>query len=285
MLTEEAPLLYSNDAHIFVDDDGKIYMFASGNVGFAIDLDNAKVIGNVKNVISITNDATAWDGKKSGIEGPFVIKMASKYYMFYSAWARGYEIGVATSENPLGPWKKQALPFYGAMNEAACNRNGIPYDSSYYTNNFSEAGHNSVFLGPDGRNWIVAHAFQTGDKQRDVKMVFDPIEIMDDKLVVIDAATNQPVNGPTMGEKTVDISNISKSTPLKAVDSWVNTKVGVNYILPQKVDILFENGWRQCHPVTWDKSVDTSATGEQVIKGTVTLDGQIFTCKLTATIK
>lgn len=87
-----------------------------------------------------------------------------------------------------------------------------------------------------------------------------------------------------MGEKNVNISNVPKSAPLKAIDSWINT-TGTNYILPQKVDILFENGWRECHPVTWDKLVDTSAAGEQVINGTVSLDDQTFSCKLTATVK
>lgn len=285
MLTEESPLLYSNDAHLFVDDDGMTYMYASGIVGFSIDLDNAKIIGSIKNIINTTNDAKAWDGTKSGLEGPFVRKIANTYYLFYSAWARGYEIGIATAEKPLGPWKKQKLPFYGAMNEEACNRNNIPFESSYYLNNFVEAGHNSVFQGPDGRDWIVAHAFQNGDKQRDVKMVFDPLEIRDDKLVVIDAATNEPVNGPTMGDKTVYISNAPDPVPLKALDSWVNIKIDSEFDLPQKADILFENGWRECKPVTWDKSINTSSAGEQVINGTISINDKIFTCKLTATIK
>lgn len=45
----------------------------------------------------------SWDS--IGIEGAYVIKENGQYYLFYSSWTRGYEIGYATASKITGPWK------------------------------------------------------------------------------------------------------------------------------------------------------------------------------------
>ena len=46
-------------------------------------------------------------------EGPTVVKIKNTYYLFYSAndfRNPDYAMGYATSESPMGPWKKQSQP-------------------------------------------------------------------------------------------------------------------------------------------------------------------------------
>ena len=67
-----------------------------------------------------------WDA--IGIEGAYVIKHEKTYYLFYSSWTRGYEIGYATAPAISGPWTKHGNePFYGAQSKAACKKNGFEW--------------------------------------------------------------------------------------------------------------------------------------------------------------
>ena len=50
-------------------------------------------------------DAGNPDWMIGGIEGPFVFKRDGYYFMFFSAWTRGYEIGLLRATTPLGPWE------------------------------------------------------------------------------------------------------------------------------------------------------------------------------------
>ena len=65
------------------------------------------------NPILIPGGADEWDG--SAIESAGVFKDADTYYLYYHGWPKnsdlwpgGYRIGVATADNPLGPWRKAA---------------------------------------------------------------------------------------------------------------------------------------------------------------------------------
>ncbi|MDR0286322.1 MAG: family 43 glycosylhydrolase, partial [Clostridiales bacterium] len=285
VISDKSPVTVGNDAHLFEDDDGKIYMFVAGITAFQIDLDTGKKITTDKTVVSPVPKSTAWNAQRDGVgfEGPYVRKKNGTYYLFYSTWARGYEIGIA--ENTDGPLKKWTLlpdPFYGAMNQEACDYYGATYEAGYYVHDYREAGHNSVFLGPDGNDWIAAHVFEEGDADTDVKLVIDRLYYGDDgSIYVMDSATQSRVNGPTYGPQSVDISNPVIASPVKALDIWGWRNVGVEYQLPEKVDVLFDNGWRESYPAVWDSTVDTSTKGTVEVTGKVTCDDQTYECKAT----
>ncbi|MEX2564635.1 MAG: family 43 glycosylhydrolase, partial [Cyclobacteriaceae bacterium] len=106
VITHDEPLLRGNDLTLFEDDDGKVYAFNNhGAIIFVseVDMQNIKPIGNPKQCITAGNlENGDWDGKS--IEGAYCIKRDGQYYLFYSSYTRGYEIGYATADHPLGPW-------------------------------------------------------------------------------------------------------------------------------------------------------------------------------------
>ena len=100
---------------------GEVYAFWNGdkrmNVA-KINMDSISLIPETYRVI-FTPDSNTWD--MAGIEGPYCVKHEDTYYLFYSSWTRGYEIGYARASNPLGPWFKYINnPIYGAQSKPAC---------------------------------------------------------------------------------------------------------------------------------------------------------------------
>lgn len=282
VLNEDEPLVYGNDAHLFKDTDGKVYLFVSGIGACEIDLNKGKLRGNIKQVVSPIENSDAWNAKRPGVgfEGPYVIKRNNTYYMFYSTWARGYEIGIAESKekNPLRRWILNEKAFYGAMNEGHCNHYQATYEEGYYEHDYREAGHNSIFLGPDGQDWIVCHVFEKEDLDKDIKMVIDRLYYENDSFYVLNQNGDR-VNGPTYGKQELKLE-IRVPKAIKALDTYIWLNLNEEYALNQKMDILLDNGWRVCAPVVWEQAPDTSQRGSFEIKGSVSYLGHVYTCTL-----
>jgi GH43 family beta-xylosidase len=212
VLTDDKPLAYGNDAHLFADSDGKTYLFCSGICGAEIDLEKGELKTELKTLFGPVKGSYEWNGERSGVgfEGPYVIKQGDTYYMFYSTWARGYEVGIAYSKSPLDGWELCPEPIYGGINADSCIRYGGFYETGVYKyqDKYREAGHNCVFTGPDGEKWIAAHAYDYIDGE--VKLVIDRIEIGDDGIHVIDidpeTGAETEIKGPTWGKRSVRIS-------------------------------------------------------------------------------
>ncbi|MFC1652999.1 family 43 glycosylhydrolase [Planctomycetota bacterium] len=193
VLTHEAPFHGGNDLTFFEDDDGKVYAYWNGAKRmYAAEVDMAAMKpilpqGGDEPLIVFTPTPGTWDS--IGIEGPYVIKHEDVYYMFYSSWSRGYEIGYATAINPLGPWTKfPGNPIYGAQSKGACKKNNLPY-SGDPDNPFRAVGHNEIWEGPDGRLWISCHGIVKGEEPY---LVIDPIEFDDDGVIHVEGPTYTP---------------------------------------------------------------------------------------------
>ena len=281
IMNPNAPVALGNDAHLFADDDGQIYLFASGIWMAKFDLENLRFLSSVKQIIAPIPDSDAWNAERPnvGFEGPYVLKHQGRYYCFYSTWARGYEIGVAVADDINGIWTMCENPMYGAMSRERCDFYGGIYQEGYYLHQdkYRECGHNSIFQGPDGGLWIAAHVTGGGVVQG-VQMTIDKV-IFDDTygLVAIDPATNAPILGPSYGEQTVEYdSKDAAPGATLALDVWGYTSVGKAYDLPASIDVLMDNGFRTGAQVTWERGVDTSVPGEIVINGTATLGDQSY---------
>jgi beta-xylosidase len=211
IITEDKPLANGNDLTFFEDTDGKVYAFWNRGrefgIGFAeIDLlngvfkatpqsaiqpaavefdidingDTLKTPNNDGRLINKVKKYHAWDA--IGIEGAYVIKRNNIYYLFYSSWTRGYEIGYATSISVKGPWKKyEENPFYGAQNRSTCQRNGLLYTGDEKSP-FNQVGHNQIFTGPDGRIWLSCHGILKTNEGKQPKpfLVIDPLDFNSD---------------------------------------------------------------------------------------------------------
>ena len=146
------------DPDLFIDDDGKAYMFwGSSNVypirGMELER-NRRFIkkGDTKELFNKDMDKHGWerfgenhaDTVLSGyIEGPWMTKHNGKYYLQYGAPGTEFNVyadGVYVADNPLGPYTYQ-------------RHNPVSYKPGGYING---AGHGSTVLGPGGRYWHFA---------------------------------------------------------------------------------------------------------------------------------
>lgn len=200
VVTDTAPLVEGNDLTFFEDTDGQVWAFwrygRGAGIRFAkVNLEKGELVSDpetaiTSGVIEYSPDSEAKTGKDSGyiarldpavanyrswdaigIEGPYVIKVKATYYLFYSSWTRGYEVGYATAPKIKGPWTKNGEPFYGMKNKELCLKRGFTWDENP-ENPFIHVGHNQVFLGADGHLWLSCHGIIAGKKPM---LVIDPI--------------------------------------------------------------------------------------------------------------
>jgi beta-xylosidase len=88
-----------------------------------------------------------WEGNQT-VEGPFPLYFHGRYYLFYSgnSWeGPDYAVGYAVSSSPTGPFRK-------------CSCNPILHRQRGVTG----PGGESIVRGPDGKLWIVYHAWTHG---------------------------------------------------------------------------------------------------------------------------
>ena len=82
------------------------------------------------------------------VEAPWVSRLDGWYYLFYSGAAycnHTYAVGVARSKHPLGPFTKKASPILKSGDR------------------WLGPGHNSITRGPDGRVYMVYHAYRKSE--------------------------------------------------------------------------------------------------------------------------
>jgi GH43 family beta-xylosidase len=158
---------FAIDPHPFQDADGEWYLYYARDVlegervGTTVAVDRlvhmTRLAGAPRDVLRASAD---WQIFLRGremygqvydwhtLEGPFVVRRGDRYVLFYSggSWElETYGVSYAVASHPLGPFDE---PVVGP----ALLRGG--------------RGHNSVVLGPDGRDRIVFHAWDAGRERR-----------------------------------------------------------------------------------------------------------------------
>lgn len=146
------------DPDLFIDDDGKAYMFWGSSNLFPIrgkELDrnnNFKPISKTSELFKLDGDKHGWerfgenhsDTKLKGyMEGAWLTKHNGKYYMQYAAPGTEFNVygdGVYTSDHPLGPY-------------TYAPNNPISYKPGGFING---AGHGSTVMGPGNQYWHYA---------------------------------------------------------------------------------------------------------------------------------
>ncbi len=107
------------DSYIFKDEDGKYYLyhvrFNYGNYLWVAEFDLEKGKIKPETLTKCFDQTEPWEATpnfKSApiMEGPSVLKLKGKYYLFYSAnhfKNIDYAVGYAVANSPYGPWIKQ----------------------------------------------------------------------------------------------------------------------------------------------------------------------------------
>jgi beta-xylosidase len=133
--------------------------------------------------VSMVDPQSEWESRSvtSGeinrrwTEGSFIFRKNDTYFLMYSAnyfGGKNYAVGYATSESPLGPFKKAAN---NPVLEKNVEKGGI----------VTGTGHNSVTFTPDGKTMLCVYhgrTSATGNK----RMVFiDPMEVNGDGILTV----------------------------------------------------------------------------------------------------
>lgn len=203
---------YNNDATLFEDDDGQTYLYASGNGLFQakIDLEKGELIGEIEKFRDKLDPENP-DWMVGGIEGPYVLKREGTYFMFFSSWTRGYEVGLLKSETPLGPWELVSRePIFGTRKKNYRRELAVGggYDHLEYQDSedpYAETGHNALFIGPDGKLWSSCHYLMFEGRpypysqtlhewEKTPQMGYEPIYYKNGRFYI---------DGPTWTEQTV----------------------------------------------------------------------------------
>ena len=202
------------DANIFIDDNGKHYLYfsrccykhpvesevaewakekgmfeeieESWIYGVEISSDFTHIIGEpvllLRPPVSMNDNQAEWESRSvtSGevnrrwTEGSFLIKRDGIYYMMYSAnyfGGKNYAVGYATSNSPLGPFKK-------ADNNPVLQKNvelgGI----------VTGTGHNSITWSKDGKQLYCVYHGRTSETGDERVVFIDKMNIKDGILSV-----------------------------------------------------------------------------------------------------
>jgi GH43 family beta-xylosidase len=194
---------FAIDAHVFVDDDGSRYMFYATDflehdrigTGTVVDrmVDAFTLEGRPRPVTRARYDWQVYDPRrlnKGGVkwhtvEGPFVLKRKNRYYQMFSGgnWQNpSYGVSFATAPAVLvdGEWEQTSdgeiiLPILRTLPDQAVG-----------------PGHNSVVVGPDGRQLYCAYHRWT-DAGR--ALCVDRQDWAGDRIVVFGPSTG-PVPAP-----------------------------------------------------------------------------------------
>ncbi|AWI10231.1 glycoside hydrolase family 43 protein [Ereboglobus luteus] len=128
-----------------------------------------------------SRSVTSREVNRRWTEGSFIFKKNGTYYMMYSAnyyGGQNYAVGYATSDNPLGPFKK-------AENNPVLQKN---------TDNGGDVtgtGHNMVFTHANGTQYCVYHGRTTKTGNRRVVFI-DPLEIKPNGQLIVNGPTTTP---------------------------------------------------------------------------------------------
>lgn len=198
---------FAIDASPFQDADGSWYLFYARDfleqngrdrvgTGLVVDrLETMTRVGGEERVVArpeadwqrFRSDRPIYGGVYDWhtLEGPSVLRHQGRYYCFYSGgcWQNdSYGIDYAEAPHPLGPWTSASDLAGGRVLRTVSGRVIGP-------------GHNSFATGPDGRLYIVYHAWDEAMSGR--RMCIDPLDW---------TAEGPRCEGPSLGRQRLEAS-------------------------------------------------------------------------------
>jgi beta-xylosidase len=151
------------DGHMFVDDDGKYYLYYVEYPGFRIHVQPmASPVQKKDYPVRLIQATDAWEKQQAALtEAPWMLKHRGIYYLLYSASGadtQDYAIGYATAKSPLGPFTKYK---------------GNPIIMK--GGNIFGPGHCSVTRTPNGQLWMVYHQQKNARRGWNRIICIDPL--------------------------------------------------------------------------------------------------------------
>ncbi len=182
------------DGHVFEDDDGQRYFyyvsFGEGNEIWGGKLNDDMVTVDPSTLRRMMKPDQEWELHQGAVtEGPEMLKHKGTYYLTYSGShfkAPEYAVGYATSNSPLGPWKKHE--FNPVMKSTAYARG---------------TAHHCFTPSPDGREtFIVYHRHHSSTRTNPRHLAIDRVRFVPDPdggpdVIQIHGPTSSPQPFPS----------------------------------------------------------------------------------------
>ena len=143
-----------------------------------------------------SRSVTSKEVNRRWTEGSTIFRKGETYYMMYSAnyfGGKNYAVGYATSNSPLGPFKKAAN---NPVLEKNVDKGG----------KVTGTGHNSVTYSPDGKEMFCVYHGRTATTG-DQRVVFiDRMKILPNGQLVVNGPTTTPQAVPSGVNKKKEIT-------------------------------------------------------------------------------
>ncbi|WP_439697843.1 family 43 glycosylhydrolase [Mucilaginibacter sp. AW1-7] len=179
----------------FTDKAGKRYLYFNNGGYLPLSDDGLSITGELKPAYSGWKIPREWSIECFCLEGPTIAKRGDYYYLTV---AQGGTAGPATShmvisarsKTPFGPWENS------------------PYDPIIRTKDNSEKwwskGHGSLVEGPNGKWWMVFHAYEKGYYGMGRQTLLEPVEWTKDGWFKVPGTikTDAPILKPKQSELT-----------------------------------------------------------------------------------
>jgi xylan 1,4-beta-xylosidase len=178
------------DANMFLDDDGKYYLYYVEFPAFRIYVQPMETPLRKKGKpLEIIKPTESWEMRGRPItEAPWLLKHKGTYYLLYSgggADTPDYGIGYATSKSPVGPFFKYS------GNPVMKKGNGV-----------FGPGHCAVTKTPDGKLWMVYHQKRDGSRGWGRIICIDPLWFDDNGILHGKATRSVLQPAPVTGSRT-----------------------------------------------------------------------------------
>lgn len=179
----------SIDPAIFQDDDGSIYYYWG-----QFNLSGGKLSADMQTVLPETINSCIVSEHEHGFhEGASIRKLNGMYYLVYTDISRGKAtcLAYATSEHPLGPYKKQGI----IIDNAGC-------DSASWNN------HGSIEVYQDQLYVFYHRSSQNSMYNR--RLCVEPLQLNKDGSINEVFMTSNGVSATLPGNTEISVSNLSK---------------------------------------------------------------------------
>lgn len=180
-----------------VDETGQRWLFLSGGHRIKLSADGLSTTGSLEKVYDGWKFPEEWETEGMALEGPKLKKIGAYYYMLSAEGGTAgpptsHMVVVARSKSVNGPWEN------------------APNNPLVHTYNRSERwwskGHGSLIDAPDGKWWIIYHAYENGFYGLGRQTLLEPVQLTSDGWFKAPTGTGieKPLRKPVSSAKIVD---------------------------------------------------------------------------------
>lgn len=199
------------DAHLFRDDDGKLYLYFVKFPGFRIMVQPmatpTETKGEPRTILQPESD---WEKRAGHVtEGPWILKDRDRYHLIYSgsgADTPDYAVGYAVATNPLGPFVRAP-------------HNPIVHRSE----GLFGPGHGCAIRDGAGKWWHVYHQKRNDRREWNRFICIDPFGFDDEGRLLGTATRGTAREAPTPAAREGDVPQVPSTEDVQKVPSTPST--------------------------------------------------------------